>query len=249
MPPEENATTAKQLIMELDTRRASRPPGAASGTGREDQSRSPAPDNALLDLAGRGELTAEHLRRLVVVEAQCQRAELAAYGLLTARFPHHRSVGLYAELIRLIHGAMPALTDCAEALGLSRDDLRTPPQDHRAYAFNGTLSWIALEGSQAATALAVHTDLVVYLGGCERLVDAVRASGPPAPREFLEYYGAGCAPELLARAEEAVDDGLRRGDDPATALHMAWLIEQSIGQFWQAAAATSAAPAVPAVRD
>ncbi|KIF73077.1 hypothetical protein QR77_01860 [Streptomyces sp. 150FB] len=244
MPQDEKAKTAEQLIAELDTRRADRTPGAERiPDGPEDQSQSRAQDNALLDLARRGELTADHLRRLVVVEAQCQRAELAAYGLMTARFPHPRAVGLYQELIRLVHGAQPALADCAEALGLSRDGLRTAPQAYRTYAFNGMLSWIALQGSQAATALAVHSDLVVYLGGCVQVVRAVRESGVPAPEEFLAYYGAGCTPELLGLAQEAVDEGLRRGDDSGTAVHMAWLLEQSVGDFWRAAAGTDTAAA------
>jgi hypothetical protein len=216
-------TTAKELIDELAGLRAR---DAAEGRG-----------NALLAVARDGGLTTDHLRRVVAVEAQCHRAETAAYGLMTARFPRRPAVSLYTALTTLVHDAQPKLTACAEALGMSEDDLWFRPRTYETYAFNGMLSWIALEGSQAATALAAHTDMTVYFADCAELVRMVREHQVPAPDEFLAYYEGGISQELLDLAAEAVDDGLRRGDDPAVTLLMARHLERSIGDFWTAAAA------------
>ncbi|KUF13218.1 hypothetical protein [Streptomyces silvensis] len=234
MPQEGIGATAEELIRELGNRRTRHT--AEAQAGQDPQGSSYVRDNALLDLARRGELSREHLRRLVAVDAQCQRTELAAYALMTTRFPHRPAADLYAGLIGLVGAAQPSLADCAKALGMSEEDFRHGPRTYRTYAFDGLLSWVALQGSQADTGLALHSDLTVYLGGCAELVQAVRTADIPAPDEFLAHYGTASAPDLLALALETTDDGLRRGDDPTTALHTAWLLEKSLEDFWRAAA-------------
>ncbi|WP_217196718.1 hypothetical protein [Streptomyces buecherae] len=236
-PQEEFGSTAEELIRELRNRHTRNTRQTAEAhPGQDTQGSSYIRDNALLDLARRGELTMEHLRRLVAVDAQCQRTELAAYALMATRFPHHPASDLYAELIGLVGAAQPSLADCARSLGMSEDDFRRAPRSYRTYAFDAMLSWIALQASQAGTGLALHSDLTVYLGGCAELVRAVRMSEIPAPDEFLARYGTASAPDLLALATETTDDGLGRGDDPRTALHTAWLLEKSLEDFWRAAA-------------
>ncbi|MFF5718305.1 hypothetical protein [Streptomyces buecherae] len=232
MPQKEIGGTAEELIRELRDRHTRHTPHS----GQDAQGSSYIRDNALLDLARRGELTREHLRRLVAVDAQCQRTELAAYALMAARFPHSPASELYAGLIGLVGAAQPSLAGCARALGMSEDDFRRGPGTYRTYAFDGMLSWIALQASQADTGLALHSDLTVYLGGCAELVRAVRRSDIPVPDEFLAHYGTASAPDLLALAKETTDDGLGRGDDPGTALHTAWLLEKSLEDFWRAGA-------------
>lgn len=233
--------TAEELIRELRDRRTRNTRQTAEAhSGPDTQGSSYVRDNALLDLARRGGLTREHLRRLVAVDAQCQRTELAAYALMATRFPHHPASGLYAGLIGLVGAARPSLADCARALGMPEDAFRRGTRTYRAYAFDGMLSWIALQASQADTGLALHSSLTVYLGGCAELVRAVRMSDVPVPEEFLAHYGTASAPDLLALATETTDDGLRRGDDPGTALHTAWLLEQSLEDFWRAAAEPAA---------
>jgi hypothetical protein len=192
--------------------------------------------NAILDRLRAGNLGMEHLRGLVGVEHQAHQAELAAYGLVMARFPHSPAAEFYARLTQLITNAQPKLAECAQALGMTDNELRSSPIGLNGYAFSGTLSWIALTGSQAANGLALHTDMAVYFSGCADLVAGLRDSNLAAPAEFLSYYEGGQSDELVDMATATVGDGIARGDDPDEAVAMARLLEESIGRFWQAAA-------------
>lgn len=211
--------TSRNLVDELTARREKEPVG-----------------NALLDAAADGRLSVDALRRLVSTEAQCHLAELGAYGTVLARFPRRPAADLSIRLARLVYDAQPKLQQCAQALGL--DDLHGSdrPTERAAYTFNGTLSWLAAQGSQAAFALASATDLRVYFSGCAELVRHIRRSGFEAPRAFLTYYEDEAPQELEQLALDVVQDGLDRGDDPHDAVFCARLLEESIGDFWRAAA-------------
>ncbi|MFI2238798.1 hypothetical protein [Streptomyces chrestomyceticus] len=211
--------TSQDLADELTARREKEPVG-----------------NALLDAAADGRLCDAVLRRLVSTEAQCHLAELGAYGTALARFPRRPAADLCIQLARLVYDAQPKLQDCAQALGL--DDLygSDRPADLTGYTFNGTLSWLAAQGSQAAFALASATDMQVYFSGCAELVRYIRQSGFPAPQPFLTYYEDEAPRDLKQLALDVVQDGLDRGDDPQDALFCARLLEESIGDFWRAAA-------------
>ncbi|WP_019854037.1 hypothetical protein [Actinopolyspora mortivallis] len=192
--------------------------------------------NALLERLEDNTLTVEHLKRFVAVEEKAHHAELAAYGLFMTRFPHRPVVDFYARLSELITGALPKLLECARALGMTERDLVRWPPEWETYAFNGTLSWIALTGSQAAGALALHTDMTVYFSGCAEIATGVRERQLSVPEEFFTYYDGGHPEELMRQALETVQDGLDRGDDPDEAVFRARLLEESIGRFWKAAA-------------
>ncbi|NYH77702.1 thiaminase [Actinopolyspora biskrensis] len=219
-----NTTTdAERLVERVRTLRTEQPVG-----------------NALLDRLRDDTLTVEHLKRFVAVEEKAHHAELAVYGLFMTRFPYRPAVDFYAKLSELIAGAQPKLLECAGALGMDEGDmLRWPPQAE-TYAFNSTLSWIALTGSQASGALALHTDMTIYFSGCADIAAGVRQKGIPVPEEFFTYYDGGHSDELMRQALETVQDGLNRGDDPDEAVFRARLLEESIGGFWRAAANTRA---------
>jgi hypothetical protein len=208
--------SADDLLGELARDRAARPPG-----------------NPLLSLAGEGGLTVEHLRRLVRVEAAYHEAELVAYGVLLARFPRQPAGGFLLEVVRLVQGARPALASVAQRLG-------EPPDvgdDLTAHAFCGYVSWLALNGSQAAAALALYSDPEgVYYGGSAALVRALEAGGPAVPKEFLSYYGGSPDRVLMDQARQVVADGLAGGDDPGEALRAARLCDEYMALLWSAAA-------------
>ncbi|MFE5834317.1 hypothetical protein ACFQ67_32455 [Streptomyces sp. NPDC056488] len=192
--------------------------------------------NALLDTLDSGNRGPEVFQRLVGTEAQCHRAELAAYGTMLARFPLRPAADLFISLSRLVYDAQPKLSKCAESLGLPDPFERFWPARRETYAFNGTLSWVAIRGSQASFALSSYTDMVVYFSGCASLVQRVRELKIDAPAEFIEYYEGGASDELAELALDVVQDGLDRGDDPQEALFHARLLEESIGDFWRSAA-------------
>lgn len=191
--------------------------------------------NALLDTLD-SERAPELFRRLVGTEAQCHRAELTAYGTMLARFPRRPAADLFIRLSRLVYDAQPKLRKCADALTLPDLSGRFWPADRETYAFNGTLSWVAIQGSQASFALSSYTDMVVYFSGCADLVRRVRELKIDAPAEFIDYYEGGASDELTELALDVVQDGLDRGDDPQEALFHARLLEESIGGFWKSAA-------------
>ncbi|MFH8751709.1 hypothetical protein ACH4GK_03785 [Streptomyces rimosus] len=211
--------TAVQLAGELAERREHHPVG-----------------NALLDTAAKGDPSGDIFRGLVAVEAQCHPAELSAYGNMLARFPHRPAADLFIQLAGLVYEAQPKLRECAQALGLTDLYGDDRPKQHAAYAFNGTMSWLASQGSQAAFALSTYTDLQVYFPGCAELARRVREAKAPAPESCLAYYDDEASDELVQLALDVVQDGLDRGDDPDDALFHARLLEESIGEFWRAAA-------------
>lgn len=193
--------------------------------------------NALLDaLELRGDRAQELFRRLVGTEAQCHLTELAAYGTMLARFPHRPAADLFIHLSRLVYDAQPKLRKCADALGLPDPYGRFWPVDRETYAFDGTLSWLAIRGSQASIALSSHTDMVVYFSGCASFVRRVQEMRLEVPAELIDYYEDDASDEMTELALDVVQGGLDGGDDPQEAMFHARLMEESIGDFWKSAA-------------
>lgn len=214
-------TTAQELADELALKRR----------------RHPVP-NPFLDIARNGGLTKEHMRRLVYVEAQLHHAELPGYALTLSRFPHRPAAGLYLGLSQVAYEAGPRLNAAAESLGLPREDSAKWmwPSDRKAYSFNGFLSWLAVQGSQAVTALAAYTDMCIYFPSCQEIVAEIREHGVDAPEEFTSYFESDPTEELRPLALTVVQDGLDKGDDPREAVFMARLLEEFTAEFWTSAA-------------
>ncbi|ARF60332.1 hypothetical protein B1H20_02220 [Streptomyces violaceoruber] len=219
--PEIIPSDARELARRLEERREQAPVG-----------------NALLDRLD-GDQAPELFRRLVAVEAQCHSAEMIAYGTMLARFPRRPAADLFIRLSRLVCDAQPKLRKCADALDMPDPFESFWPPGRETYAFNGTLSWVANQGSQASFALSSYTDMVVYFSGCSALVRRVRELRIDAPAEFIEYYDDDASDELTELALDVAQDGLGRGDDPQDALFQARLLEESIGDFWRSAANVS----------
>ncbi|NSC22979.1 hypothetical protein FM076_18160 [Streptomyces albus subsp. chlorinus] len=197
-------------------------------------------DNALLMSVREGRASTDQLRRLVAAEAQCHQAEITAYAVMNARFSGPLATDFYLRMSTLVNAARPKLRACAEDLGMSAGDMRLRPRTAQAFSFPGIISWIALQGSQAATALALHTDMRLYFPHCRKLVEELRASGRRVPQSFLDYYASGDSEELLKMAAEVVQEGLEGGDEPRDAVVMAGLVPDGVDDLWRAAAQGSA---------
>jgi hypothetical protein len=91
---------------------------------------------------------------------------------------------------------------------------------------------VAVQASQAAAALAAHSDMTVYFSDGDKLVAAIRESELDVPEEFLSYYAGDPTDDLKPMAVEAVQEGLDHGDDPHEAVFMARLLEEALGDFW-----------------
>ena len=191
--------------------------------------------NAVLDKVNDGSVTESDLRGMVLTELQAHHAELVAYGVGLAKYPHMPATAFFTKITDLVANATSKLDACARAFGFSDADLQRREPDPTIYAFGTCLSWIAVTGSQASIALALHTDMTVYFPDCLAICSGVREAAVAVPDEFFEYYEGTASEELLSLALEVVDDGLRRGDDPDEAVFSARLLEANIGQFWRAA--------------
>ncbi|GAA2612960.1 hypothetical protein SMC26_14400 [Actinomadura fulvescens] len=192
--------------------------------------------NDLLSLAGEGRLTMEHLRRLVGIELQCHVSELAAYGTIISRFPHHPTTGLYLDLGRLVYEAHFKLRECATVMGIPEERIYRWPSGPSAHAFSGLISWLALHGGQADNALAMYADMTTYFPDCVKLLDRLGGTDLKMPDEFVDYYRGEAPDEMIQKALDVVEFGLAQGEAPAIALERARLTDEHIGRFWQAAA-------------
>ncbi|MGD9485804.1 hypothetical protein WDH52_21560 [Streptomyces sp. TRM70308] len=195
--------------------------------------------NPLPETVGQGGDPTVHLRRLVAIELQCHTAERAVYGTLLTRFRSDRATELWLTLGRLVQEATPKLREVARALGMTEADQTRWFGERGAYAYNGTMSWVALTGGQAAAALSIHSDLVVYFAGGSAVARRLREAGADVPQEFVAYYDDTGDDALRDLALEVAQEGLDRGDDPEEAAFHARRAEEAIGDIWTTAALTS----------
>ncbi|WP_155884943.1 hypothetical protein [Actinomadura flavalba] len=197
--------------------------------------------NPMLELARNGLVTVHHLRRVVLVEDMYHRAELAAYGLLLARFPHSPADVLLLDVARTVQGARGRLASVARSLGITLG-AATPTatalrRDVAAHGFCGFVSWLAVNGGQSAMALALYSEPDgIYYGGGAAIVHELRGRGQDVPDDFAEYYTGVPSEEQNDRALEVVQNGLDSGESPSAALDAGRLCDQYMALLWTTAA-------------
>ncbi|MFC4329969.1 hypothetical protein ACFPC0_19685 [Streptomyces andamanensis] len=184
--------------------------------------------------------TVEPLRRLVQIEYQSHAVELVAYGTLLSRFPHDPAAELWLRLGRVVREATPKLLHVARSLHMDEADLADWSTELGAYSFHGAVSWVAASGSQAAAALAAHTDMQVYYAGATAVARRLRDTDAEAPQEFIDYYDDPGDDALNELALAVTQDGLDRGDDPRGALFHARRVADSLLAVWRVASAEAA---------
>ncbi|TDD73672.1 hypothetical protein [Actinomadura rubrisoli] len=193
--------------------------------------------NAFAELAASDALKLEHVRRLVAAELQTHRAELAAYALLLNRFPHRPAVTLFTSFIDLVVQAGPKLHRCADSLGMSLEETTRrfgPPAEQ---GFNGYVSWLGLHGTQAEVGMALLADMDSYFEGGAALTESADRHGIDLPADVVDYFRPGDASAFYTSTREVLQDALKRGDDPDSALAAARLMEQQLGLLWESIAA------------
>lgn len=204
------------------------------------RARAPIP-NPLLGLAREGRVTTAHLLRLTRVERMYHDAELAAYGTLLARFPDPDAAALFIDVAGVVQEARLRLDSVIRSLGGDPDEesgaFSLPRFGVTEHGFCGYVSWLALNGSQAAAALALYSGADgVYYGGSAALVEQLRKRDATVPGEFLDYYAGTPSERQNDHALRVAQQGLDRGDSPAAALEAARLCDDYMALLWQAAA-------------
>ncbi|MGW2221647.1 hypothetical protein ACWCSD_42250 [Nonomuraea sp. NPDC001684] len=193
--------------------------------------------NRFLERMDAGTLTMDHVRQLVGVTHKCHPAEITAFATLIARDPHPLAVEFFDGMLGLIHRARPKLRKVMAALDLDEERLHRWPADPAAYQVAGTWGWLGFLGTQADAALALYWDMVRYFPDSDEMLARLSKTGLDVPEEFVAYYGGGQSDELERQALAVAEHGLRRGQSADDAVFAARLMEESIGQYWAAAAA------------
>ncbi|GAA2612884.1 hypothetical protein SMC26_14455 [Actinomadura fulvescens] len=206
-------------------------------------------DNPLLELAQNGLVTPSHLRNLVLIEERYHGAELVAYGTLLSRFPHSPASDFIIAVARVVQDARTRLATVAESLDTEPDaepdaerracspTLSGIRRDITAHGFCSYVSWLALNGSQAAMGLALYSDPDgIYYGGSRALVNGLRERGYELPDPFVEYYTGTPSKQQNDEALAVAQAGLDNGDDPVAALDAGRLCDQYMALLWKAAA-------------
>ncbi|MFD7663736.1 hypothetical protein [Streptomyces sp. NPDC059788] len=189
-------------------------------------------DNVLASALREGSASLPNLRSLLSAEAFCLMTETAAYGLLAARYPNRPAADLWGSMVHLVAEARPVLTAAAISLGMTEADLMPRPPAHGVFPVCSAMSWMALHGSQASSALAVYAELTAYARQCALLAASLRDKGPAGSDEVLGYYADLDLQALATLAVDVADDGLRAGDDPQTALATATTLRSKLPEFW-----------------
>ncbi|QUI34705.1 hypothetical protein [Streptomyces alfalfae] len=196
--------------------------------------------NEFLCLAREGMITEEHLRSFALAEFQSQEAELAAYGLLLARYPHEVPGGFFSfvghELMQARHRMVGGF---APALGMSPDEMRRAPRLEPVRRFTEFISWVALHAGAAEAALLARTDFTLWCNTCAVLAD-VLGEAEHVPEAAVEYIGAyrENPPEVADGVLQVIEYGRTQHEPDEWITRSAVRMEPTLRAWWRAVATT-----------
>ncbi|KUL50400.1 hypothetical protein [Streptomyces sp. NRRL S-1521] len=196
--------------------------------------------NEFLCLAREGMITQEHLRSFALAEFQSQEAELAAYGLLLARYPHEVPGSFFSfvghELMQARHRMVGGL---APALGMSPDEMRRAPRLEPVRRFTEFISWVALHAGAAEAALLARTDFTLWCNTCAVLAD-VLGEAKHVPEAAVEYIGAyrENPPEVADGVLQVIEYGRTQHEPDEWITRSAVRMEPTLRAWWRAVATT-----------
>lgn len=193
-----------------------------------------AESSALLQLARKGEVTQEHVRRLVIGEYHCTGTEIATYGALINRFRHEAPAGLFAHTVhRLAQARKKLLNGAVQSVGLRPEDLTDLPLDSRLERITEFLSWVGLQAGSAEAAAVIHADYTRWWAVCRRLSSAAREQSaiPEAVVEYLDLFREEPR-EMIGAALETIDHGLTLGEDEGRIVRTARKVEPFMTSYF-----------------
>jgi TENA/THI-4/PQQC family len=209
-------------------------------------------DQARADLTGVERSIREHPFLAALESGQAPRSALEAlageqdrilgsdrrsFAQLAARFPGAPAGDFFLGMAQGEGQALGLLDGYIAWLGIDEEWLRAYEPDPRAQAYPAYVSWLALNGSASAVALAFLANLAAWGHNCGAVAGALRdayGAGDEAVA-FFEFF-ATPPPDFEAGTLAVVQAGLDAGDDPAEARHAARLLQAYELLFWDALA-------------
>ncbi|MEU7581419.1 hypothetical protein AB0B50_27870 [Streptomyces sp. NPDC041068] len=198
--------------------------------------------NPLVAALSQGRAGPAEVARVVVGEFHAHAAEVAAFATLAARCPVQPVAGYFVDLARLVLDCEAPLLACAEALGLSEQELRHRQPARGMRDFGSFMSWLAMRAGPAEAAGAVRADLLLWCGSCAALADELTRHEAPLPQPVIDYFSLFQTPpeRFIEEAREVAAYGLAQGEEPAAVERGIAQVEPVLSRFWAAAVQPSA---------
>jgi hypothetical protein len=177
----------------------------------------------------------QRLRALAGEQWRIIASDRRSFAYLAARFPAPPAGDFFLTMADGEGHALALLDGYSAWLGIDELWLRDYAPDPRAQAYPAFVSWLALNGTSSAVALAFVTNLAAWGDNCAELAAGLR-DGYGADDEavaFFEFF-AKPPPDLRERALAVVQAGLDGGDDPVEAERAARLLQAYELMFWDA---------------
>ncbi|RJL23241.1 hypothetical protein [Bailinhaonella thermotolerans] len=196
------------------------------------------PKNKFYAKATRGELTEEHLRRLVAAKFQALEAEVAGHGMLVVRHRDPAPAKLFAFTVYWLARSGERLLEAARALGLTEEELAQTAPDPSIQPWYDFLASVGLHAGPAEAALMIRTDFLTWSALCGALSDALRES--KIPDEVRDYLDAerDVPGEILDEALRVVEYGVSHGEDKERIARSARRVLSAQEAAWEHASET-----------
>jgi pyrroloquinoline quinone (PQQ) biosynthesis protein C len=185
-----------------------------------------------------GQVARERLAAFAGEQWHIIRSDLRSVALLVNRFGAASSGAFFRVTLDGEVQALEALGRFARAVGLDETRLAAYEPIPGAQANPAYMAWLALYGSDAEVAAGYLINFAAWGENCGRMSAALRARYglTSADTAFFDLF-ATTAPEFEPAALAVVDDGLRRGIEPAAIKRAARLLQGFEKLFWDTVAA------------
>jgi hypothetical protein len=184
-----------------------------------------------------GEVSKERLRAVAGEQRRIITSDRRSFAYLAARFPASPAGDFFLGMSQGEGQALGLLDGYIAWLGIDEEWLRAYEPDPRAQAYPAYVSWLALNGSSSAVALAFLANLAAWGHNCGAVAGALRDAYGARDEAvaFFEFF-ATPPPDFEAGTLAVVQAGLDAGEDPAEARHAARLLQAYELSFWDALA-------------
>lgn len=170
--------------------------------------------NAYTRLVLAGEAVPRHWNQFVQYLDAGIPSQIAGYGIGVTRFPSSPDAWPFVDFTTYKLNAGPLLRAAAEAIeALHPTAVLTAPPPPAALHYGWCWLWASSVLSRAAAGLAMYAGLMDWHRFCVDLLDALAASEPAPPEEFLKVLRRfQNRPDSLDRCLAMAEQGLTAGD-------------------------------------
>ncbi|WP_143254658.1 hypothetical protein [Amycolatopsis azurea] len=171
-------------------------------------------DNAYTQLVLAGKAEPRHWNQFAKYLEVGIPSQIAGFGIGVTRFPSSPAAWPFVDFTTYKLNALTLLRAASEAIeALHPTAVLTAPPPPAALHYAWCWLWTSSVPSQAASGLAMYAGLMEWHRFCADLLDALAASEPAPPEEFLKLLQRfQTRPDSLDRCLAMAEEGLVRGD-------------------------------------